>query len=82
MAFGSRALDCLRTREGKRLTMQHRHRRAHLRLWVLVTLIVGAIFIAAVVFKQERPPFAHEVSSSLNHNQKLAALVVAESGVR
>jgi len=35
--------------------MQRPHRRAHLRLWILLTLVVGTLFVLGLVLRQERP---------------------------
>ncbi len=35
--------------------MQRPHRRAHLRLWVFLTLLVGSLFVLGVLLRQERP---------------------------
>ena len=35
--------------------MQRPHRRAHLRLWVVLALVVGTLFVLGVALRQERP---------------------------
>lgn len=35
--------------------MQRRHRKRHLRLWILIGVVVGAGFIAGLALRQERP---------------------------
>jgi len=35
--------------------MQRRHRRRHLRTWIVIGVVVGAGFIIGLALKQERP---------------------------
>ena len=35
--------------------MQRRHRRRHLRNWIVIGVIVGIGFVAGLALKQERP---------------------------
>jgi len=35
--------------------MQRRHRRRHLKMWIVIGIVVGAGFVAGLALKQERP---------------------------
>lgn len=35
--------------------MQRRHRRRHLRMWIVIGVVVGGGFVAGLALKQERP---------------------------
>ncbi|MEQ9488572.1 MAG: hypothetical protein RIM72_06215 [Alphaproteobacteria bacterium] len=45
--------------------MQRRHRKRHLRLWILIGVVVGAGFFAGLALRQERPVETQTIGSLL-----------------
>ena len=44
--------------------MQRPHRRAHLRLWVFLSLLVGTLFVLGILLRQERPVETQQIQQS------------------